>query len=80
MSGLNAEKLKEILRSVGGSVVPEAFLDVPFGDMGYDSLAVMETNACVEREYGVALPEDTVTVATTPRLFIDTVNEHLMRV
>ncbi|NEA44196.1 acyl carrier protein [Streptomyces sp. SID11385] len=81
MTSLSAENLKEILRSVGGaeedSAAAEDFLDTSFGALGYDSLAVLEAAAHIEREFDVALPEDEITTETTPQLLIDSVNRHL---
>ncbi|GAA0494759.1 acyl carrier protein [Streptomyces olivaceiscleroticus] len=48
-------------------------LEVRFADLGYDSLAIMETIARIERERGVSLPEDLAAVAT-PKEFITAVN------
>ncbi|MGW3290684.1 acyl carrier protein [Streptomyces sp. NPDC001002] len=42
-------------------------LDATFADLGYDSLALMETAARIEREFGVAVPEDEFTGTATPR-------------
>ncbi|MFH8617110.1 acyl carrier protein [Streptomyces sp. NPDC017979] len=49
-------------------------LDTFFSDLGYDSLALLETAAVVSREYGVELVDDAVTAITTPRGFIELVN------
>lgn len=52
-------------------------LDVPFDDLGYESLALLETSGRIEREYGITLDDTTVTDATTPRVLIEVVNTHL---
>lgn len=52
-------------------------LDVAFPDLGYDSLAVMETASRVEREYGVSLPEETMSTIETPKEFVELVNRQL---
>ncbi|MGA4838289.1 acyl carrier protein [Streptomyces sp. G45] len=49
-------------------------LDTPFDDLGYDSLALMESAARIEREYGITLPEEAVAEAGTPRELLDLVN------
>lgn len=51
--------------------------DTAFSELGYDSLAVMETAARVEREYHVDLPEEEVGELKTPHDFIDFVNGRL---
>jgi act minimal PKS acyl carrier protein len=52
-------------------------LDVEFADLGYDSLALMETGSRIERQFGVKLNEATILSATTPRAFLAVVNESL---
>ncbi|MCX4906882.1 acyl carrier protein [Streptomyces sp. NBC_00878] len=49
-------------------------LDMAFDDLGYDSLARMESAARIEREYGIALPDEAVADAETPRALLDLVN------
>lgn len=49
-------------------------LDTPFDDLGYDSLALMETAARLSREYGVTIDEDGLAEATTPRRLLELVN------
>jgi minimal PKS acyl carrier protein len=53
-------------------------LDVQFEALGYESLALLETGSRIEREYGIALDEDLLTDADTPRALIAVVNEHLV--
>ncbi|MGW4245268.1 acyl carrier protein [Nocardia sp. NPDC004722] len=63
-----------------GSGAPEGvdlasgILDRTFEDLGYDSLAMLETASRVEREFGVTLEDSTVVDATTPRAFLAAVN------
>ncbi|MEU2287254.1 acyl carrier protein [Streptomyces sp. NPDC013178] len=52
-------------------------LDVPFVDLGYDSLAVLETAAVIERECGVTLPEEGLHELDTPGKVIHFVNAQL---
>ncbi|WAL93055.1 phosphopantetheine-binding protein [Streptomyces sp. Je 1-369] len=52
-------------------------LDTAFGLLGYESLALLETGGCIEREYGIALDDDTLSDDLTPRELIHTVNERL---
>ncbi|MFD0346149.1 acyl carrier protein [Kitasatospora aburaviensis] len=37
-----------------------------FSDLGYDSLAVLETVSRIEREYGIRIPEDALSAVRTP--------------
>ncbi|MEV7088429.1 acyl carrier protein [Streptomyces sp. NPDC093085] len=49
-------------------------LDVSFEELGYDSLALMESAARIERAYGITLPEESTAEADTPRALLALVN------
>ncbi|MEV5903039.1 acyl carrier protein [Streptomyces sp. NBC_00015] len=51
--------------------------DLDFQDLGYESLALLETAGRIERAYGISLDEEAFTEARTPRALIDLVNSHL---
>lgn len=51
-----------------------AVLDTDFNDLGYDSLAMLETAARIGREYGIAIDDDVVTATHTPRELLKVVN------
>ena len=52
-------------------------LDMSFEDLGYESLALLETAGRIEREYGITLDDSVVADATTPGALIEVVNEYL---
>ncbi|MGW5100012.1 acyl carrier protein [Streptomyces sp. NPDC004100] len=52
-------------------------LDLDFQDLGYESLALLETAGRIERTYGITLDEEALADARTPRLLVDLVNAHL---
>jgi act minimal PKS acyl carrier protein len=52
-------------------------LDLPFDDLGYDSLALHNTVNRIERECGVQLPDSVVADAKTPRELLDEINLRL---
>ena len=52
-------------------------LDVPFLDLGYDSLALLQVTGIIERDYGVFLDEEALDEAETPRQYLDLVNRAL---
>lgn len=54
-------------------------LDVSFEELGYESLALLETGGRIEREYGITLDDYAFTDAVTPRGLIKVVTEHLAR-
>jgi minimal PKS acyl carrier protein len=53
-------------------------LDARFDELGYESLAVLETGRLIERELGITLPDSALTESDTPRALIEAVNEHLL--
>lgn len=48
--------------------------DRTFEELGYDSLALLETNTRLKRDHGVELPDEDLTASTTPRRFLELVN------
>ncbi|MEV0373405.1 acyl carrier protein [Streptomyces sp. NPDC050636] len=52
-------------------------LDSDFEDLGYESLALLETGGRIEREWGITLDDDALTDSRTPRALINAVNAHL---
>ncbi|AEN14119.1 MULTISPECIES: acyl carrier protein [unclassified Streptomyces] len=52
-------------------------LDTYFDELGYESLALLETGGRIEREYGITLDDSALTDAVTPRQLIAVVNEHI---
>ena len=52
-------------------------LDTDFDELGYESLALLETSGRIEREYGISLDDTAVTESGTPRALLDVVNAHL---
>ncbi|GAA1887310.1 acyl carrier protein [Streptantibioticus ferralitis] len=49
-------------------------LDQTFEALGYDSLALMETAAVLQREFGVVIPDDELFNTDTPRALLDRAN------
>lgn len=62
-----------------GSIDLHEVLDRNFEELGFDSLAMLETAARVEREFGVSLDESQIVNMTTLRTFVDSVNGSLVR-
>jgi act minimal PKS acyl carrier protein len=52
-------------------------LDVTFDELGYDSLALLNTIGRISRERGIELPDDLTAEAGTPRELLDTVNHSI---
>jgi len=78
MSQMTFEDLKLILVQCAGEDESVSLdgdvLDVTFTDLGYDSLALLETAAVVEQRFGTPLSDDEVSTSSTPRQFLDLVN------
>lgn len=70
-ASFSVDDLRNILVACAGEADGELplaeFADTEFEDLGYDSLAVMETAARIERDYGVRIADSKVADARTPR-------------
>ncbi|SEF66124.1 act minimal PKS acyl carrier protein [Thermomonospora echinospora] len=79
MQELTVTRLMEIIRECAGEgeglAAADDVLNVEFSDLGYDSLAMLETASRIERDYGIRLPDEQVTEATTPRAFLTLVHD-----
>jgi act minimal PKS acyl carrier protein len=75
------EDLKRILLEGAGADenvdLDGDILDTAFEELGYESLALLETCGRIEREYGISLDDSVVSEAETPRALVKVVNEHL---
>jgi minimal PKS acyl carrier protein len=73
--------LKRILYEASGESegadVDVGTLDHDFVELGYDSLALLETGSRIERELGIKLDDSTLLDSPTPRALIEAVNAHL---
>jgi minimal PKS acyl carrier protein len=74
-----ANDLTRILREGAGESVEldDDILDTPFQELGYDSLALLETGGRIEREYGITLGDDEITGERTPHALIELVSARL---
>lgn len=72
------EDLKRILLQGAGADegvdLDGDILDTDFEQLGYESLALLETGSRIEREYAVSLDEELLSEANTPRALIALVN------
>lgn len=78
MSQLTIDDLRRILIEAAGADdetdLSGDILDTSFEDLGYDSLALMESAAKIKQEYGVDLSDDAIGDVETPRALLDLVN------
>lgn len=79
MPEFTTDNLRSVIRATVGvddSVNLDGEIgDVPFRDLGYDSLAVLEIANKIEKEYGVAVPDDMIVELETPWQLITFVNK-----
>lgn len=82
MTEMTMDDLKRIMRQAAGEDevvgLEEDITDTPFPDLGYDSLALLETAAHVKREFGVEISDDNLPRLETPADFLRVVNAALM--
>jgi minimal PKS acyl carrier protein len=76
---LTIADLTRILRECAGADedvdLDGDILEMTFEDLGYDSLALLNTAGRIERDLSIKLPDETVAEAKTPRALLATVNE-----
>ncbi|MEU4245614.1 acyl carrier protein [Actinoplanes sp. NPDC026619] len=85
MAELQITELVHLLRECAGEDENVALgngdvLDVSFEDLGYDSLAILNTVGRIERDNGIRLPDTIVVDAQTPRMLLKQINERLGQV
>jgi len=80
MTTFTIVKLKEIMLSTAdgaGLELEGDFLDKPFPDLDFDSLAVLELATRVQQDYDLTIPDEAVAELTTPRDVLDYVTRRL---
>jgi act minimal PKS acyl carrier protein len=80
MSQLTMEQLKDLLRTSAGEAeatsLGQDISQTSFNELGYDSLALIETAALIKRSFGVDVTDDIVEIET-PSALVDFVNAKL---
>ncbi|MBC8091376.1 MAG: acyl carrier protein [Pseudonocardia sp.] len=81
MSELTLDALREIMIEAAGDDeavdLGQDIVDVPFTELGFDSLAMLETVTLVKRRTGVAIADDELDSVGTPRALLAKVNTTL---
>jgi minimal PKS acyl carrier protein len=71
----NLDDLRKIMRACAGvaeSVDLDSDIgDIAFEDLGYDSLAMLETAARLQNELGIIIPDDQAEKLATPRSLVE---------
>jgi minimal PKS acyl carrier protein len=82
MSQFTLDDLRRVMRVCAGedaaSDLDGDIAQRPFDELGYDSLALLETASRIEREYRVALPDDLLGDIHTPADFVALVNRQAL--
>ncbi|WP_280266628.1 acyl carrier protein [Nocardia wallacei] len=79
---MTIDELRRILVACAGGDedAPELagdFSAVEFEELGYDSLALIETASRIQHDFGVTVPEEQLIELKTPQELIDIVNNRL---
>ncbi|HEX5404390.1 MAG TPA: acyl carrier protein [Pseudonocardiaceae bacterium] len=81
MNEFTMDDLRKIMRESAGEdgsgTLDGDILDNSFEELGYDSLALMETTSRIERALSVTLPEEDMADVSTPRDLLAFVNGQL---
>ncbi|MFC8450419.1 acyl carrier protein [Kitasatospora sp. NPDC057223] len=81
MSALSIDDLRTILREAAGEDegvdLSGDIADALFTDLGYDSLALLETALVISRRFGITLADDLLDGADTPRSLLAEINSAL---
>ncbi|MGR4884251.1 acyl carrier protein [Streptomyces sp. LARHCF249] len=82
MRHLELTDLMRLLRDCAGAeegvdMAGDHVLDTLFLDLGYDSLALLQTTGLIERQYEISLDEEAMDEAETPRKYLELVNRVL---
>ena len=72
MQNFTLTELKSLMQGILDEPVPldGDILDVPFADLGYDSLAKLELASRIKLGHGVHLPDDALADLSTPRALL----------
>lgn len=81
MQLITLRELETIMRECAGEDESaqsiEQAPDAAFDELGYDSLALLETHSRIKRDYGVEISEDDLNETQTPQELVDLVNTRL---
>ena len=79
---ITVQDLREILAECAGADestgIAGDIIDTPFVELGYDSLALIETAARIKQRFGVAIGDEEVAELETPRAMLGAVNSVLV--
>lgn len=73
-----ASTLRQSAGQDDGVELDAEVLDITFEELGYDSVALLETCARIELELDIRLADSTIEEARTPRTLLAAINEQLV--
>jgi len=83
MQKFTLDDLRTIMRACAGEAesidLEDDILDMSFEELGYDSIALLETAGRIERSTGIAIADNDLTILGTPRALVDLVNSGYSR-
>lgn len=75
MAQITLSELQDIMHECAGWAQSlEQAPDQPFAELGYDSLALLETLSRIKRDRGVEVADDELGWLETPRQLVDLIN------
>lgn len=80
---MTIEALRGILVECAGGdadALPRDMVDIPFDELGYDSLVLIEASATLKRQHGVVIPDEQLTELRTPAELLLLINERVVPV
>lgn len=81
MAQFTLDRLQDIMRECAGQdEAAQPFGQAPdelFADLGYDSIALLETQSRINRDYDIEISEDDLADLTTPRELVEFLNSML---
>lgn len=82
MTRLTLDGLRQILLEGAGEDedvdLDGDIIDTDFADLGYDSIALLETASRIQRQFAARLDDEAVAAARTPRALIELTNDALV--
>jgi act minimal PKS acyl carrier protein len=80
MTDFTVADLKDIMLKAADGTAPALdgdFLDTPFPELEFDSLAVLEIATLLQQNYHLVIPDEAVAELTSPRVVLDYVTARL---
>jgi len=83
MRKFTLDDLRMVMRACAGEAegidLDGDIADMSFDELGYDSIALLETASRIEKSTGIAIAGDGLTVIGTPRALVELVNSGVSR-